>query len=93
MAALRTLQVRAKRGAELLDEKRPGWAKKIDTDKLRMESCAVCILGQLNAWAVAKGSYRFGMIGNGFARSSCLLDEYPTLTRLWKHHIKKRLAV
>ena len=38
---------RARRGAKLLDRKRPGWHKKINLETLRMQSCYSCILGQL----------------------------------------------
>jgi hypothetical protein len=41
-----TLAGRVKRGAALLDEKRPGWAGEIVLDRLAMNSCN-CILGQL----------------------------------------------
>ena len=42
-----SLAERVARGARLLDEKRPGWAREIATDRLAMESCDECILGQL----------------------------------------------
>ena len=35
------------RGAELLDEIRPGWADSLDPTALDMESCSYCILGHL----------------------------------------------
>lgn len=35
------------RGAELLDEKLPGWADQIDVDHLYMASGCRCVLGQL----------------------------------------------
>jgi hypothetical protein len=38
---------RVARGAELLDRVRPGWAAKIAVDRLGMESCWRCLLGQL----------------------------------------------
>jgi hypothetical protein len=49
------LQARVKRGAALLDEKRPGWAKEIALDRLAMRSCTQCILGQL--WGSYFGGY------------------------------------
>ncbi len=42
-----SIQERVERGAKLLDEKRPGWWKKIDLDLLRLSSCFRCVLGQL----------------------------------------------
>ena len=38
---------RAKRGAELMDKLRPGWANRINVQILDMNSCSRCILGQL----------------------------------------------
>ena len=43
-----TLAARVTRGAALLDEKRPGWAAKIDTDRLQLHDCLNCTLGQLD---------------------------------------------
>lgn len=34
-------------GAQLLDEKIPGWAEEIDTDSFDLEGAQTCILGQL----------------------------------------------
>lgn len=34
-------------GAKLLDEARPGWEAEIACDKIAMETCDQCILGQL----------------------------------------------
>jgi hypothetical protein len=38
---------RVARGAALLDRVRPGWACEVAADRLAMESCDRCILGQL----------------------------------------------
>lgn len=40
------------RGAELLDEKLPGWADQIDLDSLNMAVSCNCVLGQLGAETV-----------------------------------------
>ena len=47
---------RVQRGAALLDEKRPGWADKINIATLRMSSECACILGQLEGmfWSAAQ---------------------------------------
>lgn len=42
-----TIIERVERGARLLDLMRPGWAREIALDRLAMESCDECILGQL----------------------------------------------
>jgi hypothetical protein len=39
---------RVERGAALLDRVEPGWAARINCDRLAMESCNQCILGQLH---------------------------------------------
>jgi hypothetical protein len=38
---------RVEKGAALLDGVRPGWAGEIATDRLAMETCNKCVLGQL----------------------------------------------
>lgn len=54
------LAERVTRGAQLLDEIRPGWYEEINLDKLNMESTCNCIVGQLVGtfcnWTVL-GSY------------------------------------
>jgi hypothetical protein len=44
---------RVAKGAALLDRVRPGWAGEVAADRLAMESCDKCVLGQLygNYWA------------------------------------------
>ncbi len=39
--------LRAKAGAGLLDEHYPGWAGRIRAESIAMDSCDLCILGQL----------------------------------------------
>lgn len=36
-----------KAGAQLLDEREPGWAQRIDVQGLEMSACKACVLGQL----------------------------------------------
>jgi len=47
MSALRTLQVRVKRGAEFLDTLIPGWAYRMKLNQLDLGDCQQCIIGQL----------------------------------------------
>jgi hypothetical protein len=47
MTGLATLAVRVKRGAAVLDERRPEWAGAVALDRLAMDSCDRCVLGQL----------------------------------------------
>ena len=51
------------RGAALLDEKVPGWWKVIDLEKLRMQNCTNCMLGQLfgHETELALGAKMFGL--------------------------------
>jgi hypothetical protein len=39
---------RVERGARLLDQVEPGWYRRIAADRLAMESCDRCVLGQLH---------------------------------------------
>ncbi len=48
-------RARAARGADLLDDRDPGWAARVDPDTLRLGDGAACVLGQL--W----GEYRRGL--------------------------------
>lgn len=43
----RFLTARAKAGAILLDLLQPGWAERINVQRLRLEDCQACVLGQL----------------------------------------------
>jgi hypothetical protein len=42
-----TIAERVAKGAALLDEKRPGWDAAIDLAVLDLESCRLCVIGQL----------------------------------------------
>lgn len=57
---------RVARGATLLDERRPGWWRDaepglIDLDRLNIEDCADCVLGQLYPADSPFGSYEHGL--------------------------------
>ena len=41
------LVARVRRGARLLDSESPGWHRRLAGDRLAMESCDRCVLGQL----------------------------------------------
>lgn len=43
----------AAKGASFLDEARPGWADKVDLDRLDLGDCMSCVLGQLYGGYVA----------------------------------------
>ncbi len=49
MDHLRDARKNVRRGIKLLNKKRPGWLKKVKVSKLQLESCELCILGQVYA--------------------------------------------
>lgn len=58
---------RVARGAEWLDEVKPGWAKLTDLGTLDLRSSSNCVMGQLGLWGnqssngrleIARGFYR-----------------------------------
>jgi hypothetical protein len=44
---LEAIRERVARGASLLDVKAPGWAARVATDRLAMDKCDSCVLGQI----------------------------------------------
>lgn len=42
-----TIETRVARGVALLDEKLPGWDRRIDISELALSNCYRCVLGQL----------------------------------------------
>lgn len=94
----------AQRGAAWLDQLQPGWAARINPERLKMQSCLDCILGQIF------GNYNEGLILAGFPLSPITLrhpkgaddwafhhgflgDDWNRghLTDAWKHEITLRL--
>lgn len=47
MAYIEEIKASVEKGAQLLDQKKPGWYLKIDIARLEMETCRRCVLGQL----------------------------------------------
>lgn len=97
------LRRRVQKGVSFLNEKRPGWFKKIAPSKLDLASCDLCVLGQLYAGggvdgytrglevlngAVAKDPRKFGF---DFTYGT---DDYPILTAMWQEEIaaQRRIA-
>lgn len=56
-------QVLVTRGAKLLDERVPGWWRRIRLETLKMSDCSLCVLGQLFGHDVetALGAEVFGL--------------------------------
>lgn len=96
---------RVARGVALLDRVRPGWAQLVDLDRLDMQECAACVLGQLY------GDFDDGCIANslplaaaaehGFhhrltsprAGHRTVTAEYQALYEEWRRIIAWRQAV
>lgn len=73
------------RGIELLDRQVPGWRDRIDWDRLEMDSCYDCILGQLFDF-YCTGLDELGLIAgipDGFDADFTTCD-YGELTELWR---------
>ncbi len=99
-------EIRARRGARLMDGKRPGWHRRIILDRLFMDSCYQCILGQIygrydRGLARVLGGENNGLddmavneIRYGFiSLNSEMFDrvhDYRILTATWKAEILKR---
>jgi hypothetical protein len=96
---------RVRRGAALLDRFRPGWAREIDCDRLAMESCDSCILGQL--WGDYMDGFRelvrpldsrvlFSAANHGFAlfwreqMSPWTMNRFAALADAWCDEIRRR---
>jgi hypothetical protein len=52
-----TVAERVARGAALLDGKLPGWDERIDLAVLDLETCTLCVLGQVFASAAAQSGF------------------------------------
>lgn len=87
-------ELRAARGAELLDEKYPGWANKVNYGKLRMMNSFDCVLGQVY------GRYQRGMEELNLSRKNDViyygfyaigsLESETSLWCAWCEEIDKR---
>lgn len=96
MTARETVDQRVKCGAALLDKKYPGWAKNINCDELRIESCDKCVIGQLYDWFHV-GASALNLNGDGkdmgFALYSRAIDgpsEANELRAAWLTEIQSR---
>lgn len=95
---------RVERGAQLLDEKRPGWWQEIDLRRLDIDSPCNCIAGQLGG-STGAGGYlavirSLDLTGTEEVRCGFeadddydwLADEYAALTDAWRTLILARRA-
>ena len=94
------LMTRVARGAELLDRRKPGWAAKINLDRLAMNSCDDCLLGQLYGnYFDGKGRLRISLgcdlgfdAGGIVEQRKGKANEFDALAALWRRQVRSRLA-
>lgn len=90
------VKLAVKKGANWLDLNHPGWAHKLDINKLNMDDCQNCVIGQAvgNYWETIGGT-RWA-IEHGFDTPSNSTDiaaqGYADLETLWTNEVKKRLG-
>jgi hypothetical protein len=104
MRALRTLQVAVKRGHELLvREIGPDYYKQIDLDRLDIEDCQRCVLGQLGGYldtieriglshnqeAQSQRGFEASPLGRFSEFGPGRDDTYRVLTNIWRRRLKK----
>lgn len=97
--SLSTIVARVRRGADLLDARKPGWADKVDVNTLDMQSCTMCVLGQVfgdyTEGLVYLGVDGFSLYGTsdrylyGYSDNSSG-DRWAFLTGLWQAEVAKR---
>jgi hypothetical protein len=88
------LEERVQRGAQLLDEKYPGWADRIDLRSFSISSPWLCILGQLF------GGYLEGVYSLNIVQQEALygfnikptepFSTFRQLQKLWQEAIEER---
>jgi hypothetical protein len=93
VAAPEEIDERVLDGAAMLDEHHPGWAAKIDVDKLCLKDCSSCVLGQVY------GDYEDGLqiLGRGNQydlgfnmRNGEDEEGWALLQRHWEREIRSR---
>jgi len=79
----------------LLDEKRPGWATKVDLDRLNMSSVYDCVLGQVYG-TYDRAMQALGWDGRGINAIEhgfylpMMSEAWPDLNEEWKVFIEGR---
>lgn len=97
---MKSLAKRVEAGAALLDREEPGWALRINLEKLNMDLPDYCILGQalgpglLGVSGFDRGLRRFHLptgVSYGFNLATTEGDaQWDELDRLWREEILKR---
>ena len=101
-----TVAERVQRGAELLDEKRPGWWREIDLSRLDVSSTCNCVGSQVagvpHGFTVAMEALELdgeeAFVAHGFESDTNLSDrlfraEYAALTAAWRDLITGRRLI
>ncbi len=95
-----TIAERVARGAALLDERRPGWAGEVNAERLEMNDCYECVLGQLfggfiDGWAALdlddKDTPDCGFEAESHHNPPSHNPEYAALKAAWLAEIAARL--
>jgi hypothetical protein len=93
-----TIRERVRTGIKYLNKNYPGWRNKIDTRNLNMESCSMCIMGQVagdyHSDETISYNPRFA-VKNGFNAPSNLGWEqeetyFNRLARAWTNELRQR---
>jgi hypothetical protein len=96
----RRLPAAVKRGARLLDQREPGWARKVKLTKLDLSNPCLCVLGQIYG-RFSTGHYALGFamadhVSHGFTLPDGLWiggrDDWARLDVLWRDAIRQRRA-
>lgn len=90
------------RGVALLDAENPGWALRVDPDRLDMGSGSSCVLGQLYSAPSDRympfDVYKIGLVALGLTPRGAVRygfdvdcsDDFPALERRWAEIIRER---
>lgn len=91
-----TIAERVAAGAAFLDEHEPGWVDRIDLDRLDLDLCPDCIIGQLYGPEYYAGLRTLGITGSGTDRGFWPLgtggNAASDLTAEWTRVITERRA-
>lgn len=89
------LKRRVARGAMLLDAKQPGWAPRIDRERLAIKSGFYCVLGQVYGgyWdgidAMSITGWRYGFVSAATKQQEAD-EQFQSLDTLWREAIEAR---
>lgn len=88
------LEKRVRTGAQWMDHEKPGWEEDIDREKLDIQNCDNCVLGQALGGYVSRSLPCFSIefaVDHGFTANS-LPQEWLPLKTAWLSEINARLT-